>query len=61
GISINRLTQTIKDVITVTLALKINFLRADCICIIQDSTINMEYKITRIRNVYQNAYVTIIA
>ncbi|KAF9479160.1 HET-domain-containing protein [Pholiota conissans] len=54
------LPQTIVDAILVTHRLGICYLWVDAMCIIQDSTEDMNEEITRMGQIYRNAYLTII-
>ncbi|KAI0630026.1 heterokaryon incompatibility protein-domain-containing protein [Trametes polyzona] len=61
GIDPTTLPQTIRDAIYVTHALGIDSLWLDSLCIIQDSTEDKHCEMARMRHIYRNAYVTIIA
>ncbi|KAI0633202.1 heterokaryon incompatibility protein-domain-containing protein [Trametes polyzona] len=61
GIDIAALPQTIREAIYVTRALGFQLLRVDSPCIIQDSTADKHREIGRMRGIYRNAYLTIIA
>ena len=60
-IASTRLPQTIRDAIHVTHALGFRFLWADSLCIIQDSDEDKRREIGRMRHIYRNARLTIIA
>ncbi|KAJ2988910.1 hypothetical protein NUW58_g3730 [Xylaria curta] len=53
--------QTIKDAITVTRALKVNYLWVDAICIVQDDLEDKAVEISRMTDIYNFSYVTISA
>ncbi|KAH9917365.1 HET-domain-containing protein, partial [Epithele typhae] len=55
------LPQTILDAMAVTRALGLRYLRADTLCIIQDSLEDKLQELGRMRNVYRDAHVTIVA
>ncbi|KAL0947866.1 hypothetical protein HGRIS_010501 [Hohenbuehelia grisea] len=55
------LPSTILDAINVTHRLGLPYLWIDSLCIIQDSDEDKDHELTRMRNVYTDAYVTIIA
>ncbi|KAI0369474.1 HET-domain-containing protein [Pilatotrama ljubarskyi] len=61
GIDPQRLPSTIRDAINVTHALGIQYLWADTLCIIQDSSEDKQREIGRMRLIYRDAYFTIIA
>ncbi|KAI0350133.1 HET-domain-containing protein [Trametes cingulata] len=61
GIDSACLPKTIRDAIAVTHALGIRFLWADTLCIIQDSSEDQQREIGRMRHIYRDAYLTIIA
>lgn len=61
GIDASRLPQTIRDAIHVTHALDVQYLWADSLCIIQDSTEDKQRELGRMHLVYRHAYVTIVA
>ncbi|KAJ8462322.1 hypothetical protein ONZ51_g10976 [Trametes cubensis] len=56
-----KLPQTIRDAVRVTQALGVRFLWMDSLCIVQDSQEDMHRELTRMRDVYRYAYVTIDA
>ena len=55
------LPQTILDAIKCTRSLGLRFLWVDALCILQDSDEDKGRELVRMRNIYRNAYVTIIA
>ncbi|KAF9231020.1 HET-domain-containing protein [Melanogaster broomeanus] len=61
GIDRHVLSQTITDAIDTTHNLGIPYLWVDALCIIQDSEVDKATEIGRMRAVYHNAHVTIIA
>ncbi|PQE15078.1 Heterokaryon incompatibility 6 OR allele protein [Rutstroemia sp. NJR-2017a BVV2] len=58
---ISELQQTLKDAIWTTRELGLRFLWIDALCIIQDSKNDMIKELSRMHELYANAYVTIIA
>ncbi|KAJ2990188.1 hypothetical protein NUW58_g3078 [Xylaria curta] len=61
GIDINVLGQTIRDGIDVTHRLGLRYLWVDALCIIQDSDEDKAKELVKMRNIYRDAYLTIIA
>ncbi|KAI0831901.1 heterokaryon incompatibility protein-domain-containing protein [Trametes gibbosa] len=61
GIEATRLPSTIRDAIQVTHSLGLQYLWADSLCIIQDSDEDKQREIVRMRRIYRNAHLTIIA
>ncbi|KAI0717077.1 heterokaryon incompatibility protein-domain-containing protein [Earliella scabrosa] len=61
SIDIDILPQTIVDGIQVTHSLGMQYLWIDSLCIIQDSEEDKVHELARMRNVYADAYLTIIA
>ncbi|KAK0214421.1 heterokaryon incompatibility protein-domain-containing protein [Armillaria fumosa] len=61
GIPLKRIPKTIMDAITVTRKLGFHYLWVDSFCIIQDSKDDKAQEIARIRHIFHDAYVTIIA
>lgn len=59
GIDSDLLPQTILDAIHVTRALGIRYLWVDSLCIIQDSTRDMNHDLARMQDVYRHASLTI--
>ncbi len=57
----SRLQQSIKDAISVTRELGLRFLWIDSLCIVQDSDEDKMKELTRMHEVYSNAYFTIVA
>ncbi|KAL9088675.1 MAG: hypothetical protein Q9159_003011 [Coniocarpon cinnabarinum] len=55
------LPQTVVDVVRVTRSLGLRYLWIDALCIIQDSKEDKRAEIRNMRNIYKNAYVTIVA
>ncbi|VUC26596.1 unnamed protein product [Clonostachys rosea] len=55
------LPQTLKDAVLVTHQLGFEYLWIDALCIIQDSTEDKSHEISQMRNIYQNASITIAA
>ncbi|KKP06387.1 hypothetical protein THAR02_01535 [Trichoderma harzianum] len=53
--------QTIKDAIQVTMALDLQYLWIDALCIIQDSNQDKAEQISRMAEIYEQAYITISA
>ncbi|KAL5093970.1 hypothetical protein Trisim1_009442 [Trichoderma cf. simile WF8] len=53
--------QTIKDAIQVTMALDLEYLWIDALCIIQDSNQDKAEQISRMAEIYEQAYITISA
>lgn len=53
--------KTIRDAIKVTHSLGLRYLWVDAYCIIQDSSRDKAIEISRIKSIFRNAYVTIIA
>ncbi|PMD33941.1 HET-domain-containing protein, partial [Hyaloscypha variabilis F] len=58
---VSKLQQTLKDAISTTRALGLQFLWIDSLCIIQDSEDDKIKELSRMHEVYANAYVTIVA
>ncbi|KAK0481237.1 heterokaryon incompatibility protein-domain-containing protein [Armillaria novae-zelandiae] len=61
GIPFKRIPKTIMDAITVTRKLGFHYLWVDSFCIIQDSKDDKAQEIARIRHIFHDSYVTIIA
>lgn len=61
GIIVAMLPKTLRDAIEVTRRLSIRYLWIDALCIIQESAVDKAQEIGRIRSVYKNAMVTIVA
>ncbi|KAI0628098.1 heterokaryon incompatibility protein-domain-containing protein [Trametes polyzona] len=61
GIPVSTLPQTIRDAIYLTRALGFRYLWIDSLCIIQDSARDKHQEMSRMRDVYRHAYLTIIA
>ncbi|KAK7032366.1 hypothetical protein VNI00_013114 [Paramarasmius palmivorus] len=61
GIDSNLLPQTISDAIASTRSLGLRYLWVDALCILQDSREDKNREISRMRYIFQNAYLTIIA
>lgn len=57
----DQLPQTLKDAIQVTMSLGLNHLWIDALCIIQDSDQDKAEEISRMADIYEQAYVTISA
>jgi hypothetical protein len=61
GIPISDLPQTILDAVIVTRKLGLHFLWVDSLCIIQDDPEDQGMEISRMSQIYRQAYVTIVA
>ncbi|PCH40878.1 HET-domain-containing protein [Wolfiporia cocos MD-104 SS10] len=61
GIDINLIPQTIKDAIETAHGFGIQYLWVDALCIIQDSREDKAGEIAHMRNIFRDAYLTIIA
>ncbi|KAK0431566.1 heterokaryon incompatibility protein-domain-containing protein [Armillaria borealis] len=61
GIPLKRIPKTIMDAITVTRKLGFHYLWVDSFCILQDSKDDKAQEIARIRHIFHDSYVTIIA
>jgi hypothetical protein len=61
GIKYTQLPKTLQDVVFLVRYLGIQYLWADCLCIIQDDTADWEHEASRMADVYSNAYLTIAA
>ncbi|KAH7922711.1 HET-domain-containing protein [Leucogyrophana mollusca] len=61
GIDLGVLPWTITDAINTTHSLGIRYLWVDALCILQDSDSDKDIEISRMRAVYRDAYVTVIA
>lgn len=61
GIPLKCIPKTIMDAITVTRKLGFHYLWVDSFCIIQDSKDDKAQEIARIRHIFHNSYVTIVA
>ncbi|KIJ59623.1 hypothetical protein HYDPIDRAFT_170697 [Hydnomerulius pinastri MD-312] len=61
GIDMHQLPSTIRDAVTVTRGLGLQFLWIDAFCIIQDDDLDKQKEIARMGEIYQHAYCTIIA
>ncbi|KAI0723754.1 heterokaryon incompatibility protein-domain-containing protein [Cerioporus squamosus] len=61
GLDTQYIPSTIRDAITVTHKLGLRYLWVDAFCIIQDSEEDKAVEISRIKSVFRNAYITIIA
>ncbi|KAL7958577.1 heterokaryon incompatibility domain-containing protein [Trichoderma compactum] len=61
GIDTKCIPKTIRDAIKATHSLGLRYLWVDAFCIIQDSSEDKATEIGRIRSIFRNAYVTIIA
>ncbi|KAI5918942.1 heterokaryon incompatibility protein-domain-containing protein [Camillea tinctor] len=61
GIDVSILPQTIKDAISLTRDLKFDYLWIDSLCIIQDSDRDKKKQIGQMRQIYNDAYLTIVA
>ncbi|PPQ97415.1 hypothetical protein CVT26_006799 [Gymnopilus dilepis] len=61
GIDASLLPQTIKDAIKCTNAIGLRYLWVDTLCIIQDSAEDKNHEISRMCDIYNGAYVTILA
>lgn len=61
GLPFPSLPRTIRDAIVITRKIGLRFIWIDALCIIQDSDIDKTKEIGRMGDIYQNAYVTIVA
>ncbi|PBK66881.1 HET-domain-containing protein [Armillaria solidipes] len=61
GIPLINIPKTVVDAITVTRKLGLQYLWVDALCILQDSKDDKAREIARIRHIFRDAYVTIIA
>ncbi|KAF7371096.1 HET-domain-containing protein [Mycena sanguinolenta] len=61
GLDAAHIPQTILDAIAVVKALGLRFLWVDAYCIIQDDTKDKQKEIARMRSIYRDAHVTLIA
>lgn len=59
--AVSELPQTLQDAVQITRELKVRYLWVDSLCIIQDSYEDKSKEISRMGDVYENAYVTISA
>lgn len=55
------LPATIRDAIHLTSELKINYLWVDRLCIIQDSKEDMDRQLNQMAQIYENAFITVVA
>ena len=53
--------KTFTDAIMITLAMNVNYIWIDCLCIIQDSQDDWIHEAALMRDVYENAYCTVAA
>jgi hypothetical protein len=60
-IKIEELSQTIRDAIYCTKRLGIKYLWVDALCIVQDSVEDKTRELARMRDIYQNSHITIVA
>ena len=60
-IDVNSLPKTIMDAIKCTEQLGLKYLWVDSLCIIQDSAEDKAKEISRMSNIYQNAYVSLFS
>lgn len=61
GIPTSRLPQTLLDAVNLTHKLGLRYLWIDCLCIIQDDAEDVSAEISRMAQIYQEAYVTVSA
>ncbi|KAI3608129.1 hypothetical protein WG66_006563 [Moniliophthora roreri] len=61
GIKVDLIPQTIRDAIEATKNYGLRYLWVDAFCIIQDSKEDKKVKLTQLRRIFRNAYVTIVA
>lgn len=61
GISYYNLPQTLQDAIKAARSLGLNYLWVDALCIIQDSEQDKEKEMAKMQQIFQNAYITILA
>ncbi|KAJ7809291.1 HET-domain-containing protein [Mycena olivaceomarginata] len=61
SIDVTLIPQTIRDAIKVTCDVGLRYLWVDSLCIMQDSREDKSREIARMRTIYHNAYITIIA
>ncbi|PSN62761.1 HET-domain-containing protein [Corynespora cassiicola Philippines] len=61
GILFSRFPKTIQDAITTTSRLGLRYLWIDCLCILQDDPEDLSREIANMANIFQQAYVTIVA
>jgi hypothetical protein len=59
--SVQRLPQTLRDAVTVCRGLELDYLWADCLCIIQDDADDLAQELAIMPQIYQRAWVTISA
>jgi hypothetical protein len=61
GISFRVLPKTLQDALIMVRFLGLDYLWADCLCIIQDDKDDWEHEAARMADVYSNAYLTLAA
>lgn len=61
GIAVDNLPRTLRDAVFTTRQLNLEYLWVDAICILQDSPEDKLEEITKMKDIYQNAYITIAA
>jgi hypothetical protein len=61
GIAFAQLPKTLQDALLLTRYLGLDFIWADCLCIIQDDKADWEQEAARMAGVYSNAYLTVAA
>ncbi|KIJ58710.1 hypothetical protein HYDPIDRAFT_163193 [Hydnomerulius pinastri MD-312] len=61
SIDVDRFPQTLRDAILTTRRLDVRYLWVDSLCIIQDSDEDKVHELSRMRNIYRDSYVTIVA
>jgi hypothetical protein len=61
GFSLEELPQTIKDAVSITIGLGLQYIWVDAICIVQDCKDDMNREIEMMDQIYSGAYVTIVA
>ncbi|CAO2647630.1 Nn.00g085520.m01.CDS01 [Neocucurbitaria sp. VM-36] len=61
GIKYDNLPKTLQDALFLVRYLGLQYLWADCVCIVQDDKADWEHEAARMADVYSNAYLTIAA
>ncbi|KAF2026588.1 HET-domain-containing protein, partial [Setomelanomma holmii] len=61
GIAFASLPRTLQDALLLTRYLGLDYIWADCLCIVQDDKADWEYEAARMSEVYSNAYLSLAA
>lgn len=61
GIPVSSLPQTLRDAISVTQSLEVQFIWVDCLCIRQDNPQDIAQEISQMPQIYKNSFITISA